>query len=144
MHFTNATAVNLFHFLHEQEQKAVLHNIAAVQIGRGKQPNGEDFGRRGVTQQDKDRYGFRTPSLLNVTATAPYTHAGAFTDLDAIIAHHLAPDESVSQFDFSFANNPQLKHVAGLLSDSKQWDRGPSRGAEGRIFLCISGRNRQF
>ena len=97
-----------------------FHNIAAVQIGRGKQPNGEDFGRRGVTQQDKDRYGFRTPSLLNVTATAPYTHAGAFTDLDAIIAHHLAPDESVSQFDFSFANNPQLKHVAGLLSDSKQ------------------------
>ena len=97
-----------------------FHNIATVQIGRGKQPNGEDFGRRGVTQRDEDRYGFRTPSLLNVAATAPYTHAGAYLDLDSIINHHLDPAASVDTFDYRFSNNPQLKYVADLLSNSQR------------------------
>ena len=42
------------------------HNIAMMQFGRGKRANHEDFGRRGVTQREEDRYSFRTPSLLNI------------------------------------------------------------------------------
>ncbi|RZF93564.1 hypothetical protein EXT42_06775 [Pseudoalteromonas sp. CO302Y] len=96
-----------------------FHNIAAVQVGRGKQPSGEDYGRRGVTQKDDDRYKFRTPSLLNVAATAPYTHSGAFINLESVIKHHLDPAKSLQNFDYSFADNPQLSYVASLLSNSK-------------------------
>ena len=30
-----------------------FHNIAVPQFGKGKQPNGEDYGRRGVSQNDR-------------------------------------------------------------------------------------------
>ena len=66
-----------------------FHNIAAVQVGRGKQPNGEDYGRRGVTQKDDDRYKFRTPSLLNVAATAPYTNFESVYKLSRLLSTNL-------------------------------------------------------
>nr|WP_289847292.1 FG-GAP-like repeat-containing protein [Alteromonas sp. C1M14] len=97
-----------------------FHNIAVPQFGRGKQPDGEDFGRRGVTQRDEDRYGFRTPSLLNVADTAPYTHTGAFYDLASVIQHHLDPAKSIANYDFSFSDNPQLTYVTDLLSNSRE------------------------
>lgn len=97
-----------------------FHNIAVPQFGRGKQPDSQDFGRRNVSQKDKDRYAFRTPSLLNVSATAPYTHTGAFYDLSSVISHHIDPTGSLDSFDFSFADNPQMRHAAHLLKASKQ------------------------
>ncbi|MEG3766759.1 FG-GAP-like repeat-containing protein [Alteromonas sp. 14N.309.X.WAT.G.H12] len=100
------------------------HNLAIPQFGRGKQPDGEDFGRRGVTQQDGDRYGFRTPSLLNVAETAPYTHTGAFYDLASVIKHHLDPAASIENYDFTFSDNPQLTYVADLLSNSRSLTQG--------------------
>ncbi len=96
-----------------------FHNIAVPQFGRGILAGGEDFGRRGVSQEDKDRYGFRTPSLLNVTHTMPYGHTGAFVDLRSVIKHHISPQTSLDAFDFTFANNKQLKHVAGLYGKAK-------------------------
>jgi cytochrome c peroxidase len=97
-----------------------FHNIAVPQFGRGKQPDSQDFGRRNVSQKDHDRFGFRTPSLLNVTATEPYMHTGAFIDLESAVKHHLDPAASIKNFDFSFANNPQLKYTAHLKKVAKQ------------------------
>ena len=48
----------------------------------------EDWGRANVTFDARDRFAFRTPSLRNVTLTAPYFHDGAFATLDAAIRHH--------------------------------------------------------
>lgn len=79
-----------------------FHVLAMPQIGRGKGDgtNGtEDFGRFRETGVDADKYAFRTPSLLNVTETGPWGHAGAFTTLEAVIRHHLDPQTSFDSYD---------------------------------------------
>ena len=96
-----------------------FHNIAVPQFGRGIQADGHDFGRRGVTQREEDRFRFRTPSLLNVARTAPYGHTGAFLSLREVLEHHLDPERSISRFDFSFQNNDQLRHVADIYANAE-------------------------
>jgi cytochrome c peroxidase len=48
-------------------------------------------------------YAFRTPTLLNVAVTGPWTHAGAYTDLAQMIRHHLEPAETLDEYDFTLA-----------------------------------------
>ena len=48
----------------------------------------EDPGRFAVTGDDADRGAFRTPTLRNVTLTAPYMHDGALATLDDVIAFY--------------------------------------------------------
>ena len=95
-----------------------FHNIALPQFGRGIQADGADFGRRHVTQVEADRYGFRTPSLLNAAVTGPYGHTGAFLTLERMIAHHFDPAGSIARFDFGFADNPQLAPFAAHYAAS--------------------------
>ena len=74
------------------------------QIGRGKvdgDTGTDDFGRYRVTANDADLYAFRTPSLLNVTETGPWGHAGAYTTLEAVVRHHLDPQAAVDNYDFN-------------------------------------------
>ena len=85
------------------------HNLAIPQFGRGKGVHGRDFGRYNATRQPGDMYAFRTPSLLNVTETAPYGHTGAFSSLEEIISHHLNPAQSLANYDFSLQHLPQMK-----------------------------------
>ncbi|MCG7492105.1 cytochrome-c peroxidase [Thalassobius sp. Cn5-15] len=78
-----------------------FHAIGTPQIGPGK--GGEvpysDTGRHMVTGQLVDFYRFRTPSLRNITETAPYGHAGAFADLEAMLLHHMGPVDSLLTYD---------------------------------------------
>ena len=78
-----------------------MHNIAAPQIGPGKQPAIEhrDYGRSLITRQDADIFGFRTPSLRNVTLTGPYMHNGAYDNLEAVIRHHMNPASALANYD---------------------------------------------
>ncbi|MCA1650381.1 MAG: cytochrome-c peroxidase [Acidobacteria bacterium] len=46
---------------------------------------GKDAGRYWVTASPADRGRFKTPSLRNVVATAPYMHDGSLADLDAVV-----------------------------------------------------------
>ena len=65
-----------------------FHNILAPQLGPGRghgYTGREDWGRAGVTFDARDRYAFRTPSLRNVTLTAPYFHDGAYARLEDAI-----------------------------------------------------------
>ena len=48
-------------------------------VGRG------DAGRFEFTRHPDDRGRFKTPSLRNVAATAPYMHDGSFATLDAVV-----------------------------------------------------------
>jgi len=92
-----------------------FHAIAMPQLGPGKAARFEshalDVGRMRVTGDPADAYAFRTPSLRNVTETAPYGHSGAFATLDATIRHHLDPVASLYAYDRSQAVLPDLAGV---------------------------------
>lgn len=62
------------------------------------------FHRTGIYD---DRYAFRTPGLLNVEVTAPYGHSGVFADLESIIRHHLDPELSLKNYNFSAQDTVQ-------------------------------------
>lgn len=86
-----------------------FHAIAMPQIGPGKGDGlsgHEDYGREKVTGDSADRYKFRTPSLRNVTLTAPYGHDGAYNTLEAVVRHHLNPVESLKSYDTNQAVLP--------------------------------------
>ncbi len=78
-----------------------MHNIAAPQIGPGKQPAIEhrDYGRFLITRQEEDLFAFRTPSLRNVTLTGPYLHNGAYERLEDVIRHHMNPEQALANYD---------------------------------------------
>lgn len=89
-----------------------FHAIAMVQIGPGKaarfESHARDEGRMHVTGDPDDAFAFRTPSLRNVTLTAPYGHAGAYATLEGVIRHHLDPVGSLYAYDRSQAILPEL------------------------------------
>lgn len=80
-----------------------FHAMGEPQFGPGKAARFErhtrDLGRGRVTGDPIDSYAFRTPSLRNVSLTAPYGHTGAFPDLKSFIAHHLDPIEGLVSYD---------------------------------------------
>lgn len=88
------------------------HPIAFPQIGPGKAARFEDHarddGRFRVTGDPKDAYAFRTPSLRNVTLTAPYGHSGAYADLEDAVRHHLDPLTALASYDPETAVLPEL------------------------------------
>ncbi len=102
-----------------------FHNLLAPQLGPGK-GNGytrrEDWGRANVTFDIRDRYKFRTPSLRNVTLTAPYFHDGAYATLEAAITHHCNIVDGATAYDPS-ANGVPPTFFSSLqpFQPAKQW-----------------------
>lgn len=90
-----------------------FHAIAMPQIGPGKAAEFEnhhrDVGRMRVTGSAPDAYRFRTPSLRNITLTAPYGHSGAYASLEAVVRHHLDPVQALMSYDISQARMPVLE-----------------------------------
>lgn len=93
-----------------------FHAIAMPQIGPGKAARFErhhrDTGRMRVTGDPADAYAFRTPSLRNVTETAPYGHDGAYATLEGVIRHHLNPVAALAGYDPAQAVLPPLDGAA--------------------------------
>ncbi len=58
-----------------------FHNIGVPADG----PLKEDLGRYNVTKKDSDKGAFRTPTLRNITDTAPYMHNGFFPTLFEVV-----------------------------------------------------------
>lgn len=80
-----------------------FHNLAMPQIGPGKESganSSKDFGRARESGMEKDKFAFRTPSLLNVEVTGPWTHAGAYTSLQNVIKHHVNAKQAIEDYDF--------------------------------------------
>ena len=61
-----------------------FHALGVLQAG----PLAEDPGRFAITGDEADRGAFRTPTLRNVTLTAPYMHDGVLATLDDVIAFY--------------------------------------------------------
>lgn len=83
-----------------------FHVLAMPQIGRGKRvrlnhSKTDDLGRYHASTKNQDQHKFRTPSLLNVAITGPWSHAGAYTSLEAVIRHHLDPVAALTTYDVS-------------------------------------------
>jgi cytochrome c peroxidase len=79
-----------------------FHSICAPQIGRGKGDGflgSNDHGRARENDDRNYRFSFRTPTLLNVSATGPYLHSGAYDELADVVRHHLDPRAAIERFD---------------------------------------------
>lgn len=102
-----------------------FHAMGDPQLGPGKAERFErhqrDVGRMRVSNAPADAYAFRTPSLRNVTLTAPYGHAGAFRDLAAYVRQHCAPGSALSGYRLDAAVLPAL--------DTAKPDFAPDEGA---------------
>jgi cytochrome c peroxidase len=51
-------------------------------------PRRPDLGRFDISQQAQDRFAFKTPSLRNVSRTAPYMHDGSLASLEEVVAFY--------------------------------------------------------
>jgi cytochrome c peroxidase len=89
-----------------------FHAMGDQQIGPGKAERFEnhqrDTGRQRVTGRPEDAYAFRTPSLRNVTLTAPYGHAGAFSDLKRYLVAHMSRGDTPEPYDLRYALLPEM------------------------------------
>jgi cytochrome c peroxidase len=79
-----------------------FYAIGLPQFGPGKSEY-VDHGRGMVTGLAEDMYRFRTPSLRNVTQSAPYGHNGAYADLEDMVRHHLDAVKGLATYDRSKA-----------------------------------------
>ena len=94
-----------------------MYNTAMPQIGLGKKSGktgSNDYGKELTTKEAKDRFRFRTPSLLNVEMTGPWGHSGAYTSLEAVTEHMLSPNKSAKNY-----NRKQLTQKNIELKDTK-------------------------
>ena len=104
-----------------------FHAMGVPQIGPGKaarfESHSRDTGRMRVTGNPDDAYAFRTPSLRNVTLTAPYGHSGAYRDLKSFVEQHLAPAQAIENFDQSQVVFPPFEATKSdwaALEDSQE------------------------
>jgi cytochrome c peroxidase len=91
------------------------YNTGMPQIGAGKDSGTtktNDTGSNLVTGKKEDKFRFRTPSLLNVEVTGPWGHDGAYTSLEGITRHMLAPKTSALNY-----NPMQLKQNGINIAD---------------------------
>lgn len=107
-----------------------FHVVGMPQIGRGKGDGtfgDDDFGRFRETGEEQDKYAFRTPTLLNTTATGPWGHAGGYTTLANAVRHHLNPQSALDNFDWTqLSPNIQASNMVGntqLAIDKLQTNR---------------------
>lgn len=76
-----------------------FRRVGFPQLGRGFREDRSDYGRAEVSRDDRDRFAFRVPSLLDVAKTAPYGHAGSFATLDAAVRYHMDAVRGAATYD---------------------------------------------
>lgn len=82
--FTKAKCGSCHNGPNFSDYKFVVQGVP--QIGPGKKLEvGEDYGREEFTEQISGRFAFRTPTLRNVSLTAPYMHDGVFETLEEVV-----------------------------------------------------------
>lgn len=98
-----------------------IRNILVPQFGPGRglgEERGEDFGAEDDLNNENARYTFRTPTLRNVTLTAPYMHNGAFNTLRETVLHYRDKAGSTLTFNIKqLAQAPDLSKPVTLSGD---------------------------
>jgi cytochrome c peroxidase len=67
----------------------------------------DDLGQMLVTGKAADRGKFKTPSLRNIAATAPYMHDGRFATLEEVVEHYTGPMSRSDTLDPNLAKHPE-------------------------------------
>jgi cytochrome c peroxidase len=93
------------------------HVLGVPQAG----PKAVDPGRFDVTQDERDRGAFKTPTLRNVELSAPYMHDGVFGTLEEVVAFYAggggaAPNRSPLIKPLALSPKQQAALVAFLRS----------------------------
>jgi cytochrome c peroxidase len=84
-------------FFTSEEQ--MLTGFPQIGPGKGDGASGNaDFGREQQTANTSDRFLLRTPTLLNLRATAPYSHSGVYETLLDATGHYVIPEDTFSDF----------------------------------------------
>lgn len=65
-----------------------------------------DLGLMTTTGKASDKGKFKTPSLRNIAATAPYMHDGRFETLEQVVAHYSGPLTRTDTLDPNLAKHP--------------------------------------
>ena len=78
-----------------------------------------DHGLREVTDKAEDEGAFRTPSLRNVSVTAPYMHDGSLPDLETVIRKHYAV-KGHSNFLGKGPNPLRSEFIEGFLISDRE------------------------
>ncbi len=119
-----------------------FHAIAMPQLGPGKaarfESHARDEGRMRVTGRTEDAYAFRTPSLRNIAATAPYGHSGAYANLESMVRHHLDPVAALESYDRSQAVLADLPGVNDFHVMDDARERGEIAAANGLQSVNLS------
>ncbi len=90
----------------------LFHNTAIPQIGIGMgegTTKSNDYGHGSITKKTEDKFRFRTPTLLNTEVTGPWGHSGAYTSLENITRHMLAPVKSINNFNKKQLTQKKIK-----------------------------------
>jgi cytochrome c peroxidase len=78
------------------DERQTITGFPQTGPGKGDGAAGDqDFGREQQTGELADRFMFRTPTLLNLNATGPYSHTGTYSLEDAG-QHYFLPDDTFS------------------------------------------------
>lgn len=89
-----------------------FHAVGVPQFGPGRPFDGDtiprDLGRMETTRNPDDAYKFRTPSLRNVTLSAPYGHNGAYPNLRDMIRHMCDPITARREWTPGMARLPDV------------------------------------
>ena len=98
------------------------HAIASPQVGPGKgEESPLDFGRFRETGNPEEKYAFRTPPLHNVAISGPWMHDGSYSDLKAVILHHVAPETALTTYNpiahLPLAMQPTFQDDPALITD---------------------------
>jgi cytochrome c peroxidase len=103
--FSKSISVELAAGVHTQLKPSDLSAFA--------DPREPDLGRFEITQNGTDRFAFKTPSLRNVSRTAPYMHDGSFSTLEEVVAFYNQGGEEVP------GRSPQLKPLNLSTEDQR-------------------------
>ncbi len=68
-----------------QVAPGVYANVPSAVISSVSETKTNDLGRYEITQKPEDRWKYKTPSLRNISLTAPYMHNGSFTSLREVV-----------------------------------------------------------
>lgn len=74
-----------------------------------------DLGRFRVTQNPKDSYLFKVPSLRNLSYTMPYMHDGRFNTLSQVVSHYQS-QEQMAGVSMRMTDNEKRDLIAFLLT----------------------------
>ncbi|WOG28714.1 cytochrome c peroxidase [Endozoicomonas sp. 8E] len=104
------------HFSDEQ-----FYNLGIEPSGPGVNGRGLDYGRSNI-EPDTDTFSFRTPSLLNISRTAPYFHNGSAATLSEAIKAHIRnkPEKSLSDSNKGDSNRSDVAYMKRSLTTIRE------------------------